>query len=158
MRRRSAVARIDEMGKLLGIATRQKSRAPMDRHDAIGISVDAGLDGDLRGRSRGRNVTVLPLEGWEVACRELGCELDWTTRRANLLVEGVDLSASVGARLHIGGVVLEITEECEPCERMEAALAGLRGALRDWRAGVSCRVIQAGEIRNGDAVELRALA
>ncbi len=143
------------MGKLLGIVTRERSRAPMKQHSAIEISIDRGLRDDFRGASRGRNVTVLGREGWEAACAELGRELPWTTRRANLLVEGVDLTQSTGARLRISVVVLEITEECEPCQRMDEQSDGLRAALGpEWRAGVSCRVLTAGQVRIGDAALL----
>ncbi len=143
------------MGKLLGIVTRERSRAPMKQQGSIEISVDRGLCDDFRGASRGRNVTVLGREGWQAACVELGRELPWTTRRANLLVEGVELIESTGARLRIGEVVLLVTEECEPCQRMDEQSDGLRAALGpDWRAGVSCRVLTAGEVRIGDAAVL----
>ncbi len=143
------------MGELLGIVTRERSRAPMKQHSVIEISVDRGLCDDSRGASRGRNVTVLGREGWQAACAELGRELPWTTRRANLLVEGVDLLESAGARLRIGEVVLLVTEECEPCQRMDEQSDGLRAALGpEWRAGVSCRVLTAGRARIGDAARL----
>ncbi len=131
----------------------------MDEHTSIAVTPTAGLDGDFRGRMSGRNVTVMTREGWEAACKSLGEELGWTTRRANLLVEGVDLCDAKGARLHVGGVVLEIMGECDPCERMEQARAGLREALTpDWRAGVECTVVADGRLLVGDPVELRALA
>ena len=143
------------MGKLLGIVTRERSRAPMKQHSSIEISVDRGVGDDFRGASRGRNVTVLGREGWQAACAELGRELPWTTRRANLLVVGVDLIESAGARLRIGEVVLLVTEECEPCQRMDEQSDGLRAALGpDWRAGVSCRVLTPGEVRIDDAAAL----
>jgi MOSC domain-containing protein YiiM len=143
------------MGRLLDIATRAASRAPMEHHESIAVTAQAGLDGDSRGRSAGRNVTVLSREGWESACSALGEEHPWTTRRANLFVEGVPLAGTTGAQLHVGEIVLEITGECAPCERMEEAHAGLREVLTpNWRAGVLCRVIAEGTLRLGDVVRL----
>jgi MOSC domain-containing protein YiiM len=143
------------VGKLLDIAIRERSRAPMQRCDSISISRDAGLEGDFRGRARDRNVTVLGREGWQAACADLGSEVAWTTRRANLLVEGLELEHSTGARLEIGEVALEITGECDPCARMEEQVAGLRGALEpNWRAGVQCRVLEPGRIQVGDRASL----
>ena len=147
----------EAVGKLLSISVRDASRAPMQILEQARVTRERGVEGDRRGRVRGRQVTVLAREGWEAACADLGAALDWTTRRANLLVEGVDLAESVGARLCIGQVVLEVTEETEPCQRMEEAHAGLRGALvPDWRGGVSCNVVEGGAIRCGDGVRLES--
>ena len=119
------------------------------------VSLDGGVDGDFRGSVKGRQVTVLVREAWEAASGELGIAVDWTTRRANILVEGVDLAETTGQHLHMGGVVLKITGETTPCPRMEEAQAGLQAALAtDWRAGVTCVVHKAGNIRVGDEVFL----
>jgi MOSC domain-containing protein YiiM len=118
------------------------------------VSLTHGIPGDVRGAKPGRQVTVLFREGWERACEELGVTLRWVTRRANLLVEGVAIPRE-GCRLTVGECVLEVTEETQPCQVMEAAHRGLRRALTpEWRGGVSCRVVTGGTIRLGDSVEV----
>lgn len=141
-------------GTLRGIALRSKSRAPMDTVEETGVDAVSGIGGDFRGKSKKRQVTVLALSGWQAALHELGRpDLPWTTRRANLLVEGVTLPQQIGARINIGTVVLEITMESDPCSRMDEQQPGLRLALTpDWRGGVCCRVVQGGSIRIGDEV------
>lgn len=147
-------------GRLIGIARRSRPRAPMETLEAAEVTVEAGVEGDYagvrRGRSTGRRqVTVLTREGWQAACRELGAELAWPTRRANLLIEGLDLEEQTGKTLAIGALRLEITGELDPCERMEAQQAGLMAALNPaWRGGVTCRVLEGGAIRPGDPVRL----
>ena len=124
------------------------------RRDAT-VTLEAGVDRDFRGRPGPRQVTVVAREAWEEACREVGAELPWTARRANLLVEGVDLESTAGRRLRVGAVLLDITGETAPCGRMDQQRAGLRTALGpDWRGGVTCRVLEEGEIRVGDPVTL----
>ncbi|MGA1196472.1 MAG: MOSC domain-containing protein [Candidatus Latescibacterota bacterium] len=143
------------MGKVLQIAIREASRAPMQVLDVAEVTKDKGVVGDFRGAVPKRQVTVVVREAWEAACRELGLDVDWTTRRANVLVEGLDLSETTGKQLHVGSVVLQITGETTPCPRMEEAQAGLQDALTpDWRAGVTCVVQTAGKIRVGDVVRL----
>jgi MOSC domain-containing protein YiiM len=140
-------------GVLLAIATKQKTRAPMQLHTALELTA-RGLPGERAHPARSA-VTVLSREAWDAACRELDASLPWTLRRANLLVDGVDLAGSAGQRLHIGALVLEISEETEPCRVMDALHPGLRAALApDWRGGVSCRVIAPAEIRVGAAVQI----
>jgi len=93
-------------GKLIGIAKVAELRAPLQKMESSNITVEAGIDGDARGRKLNRQVTVLFRESWEDACRELDVELPWTTRRANLLVAGVDAPQSVGGKIRIGDVTL----------------------------------------------------
>lgn len=143
------------MGEVTGIALRDRPRAPMQPLTQSEITVAAGLTGDFRGAAHDRQVTVLTGEGWRAACALLGEELPWVTRRANLLVRGLDLTGRIGARLQVGEAVLVITDECDPCSMMEKARTGLRKALLPgWRAGAVCRVAGAGWVRLGDRAEL----
>ena len=51
--------------------------------------------------------------------------------------------------------MLEVRDETNPCERMEALAPGLRAALTpDWRGGVLTMVIQPGEIVVGDSIRI----
>jgi len=142
-------------GRLIGILRKERPHAEPEALERAKISRDGGVEGDYRGRVSDNKVTVIAREDWQAACAELGRELPWTTRRANVLTEGIDLPQRLGARLKLGPVVLEVIDETKPCSRMEAAATGLRNALSpDWRGGVSCMVIEAGEIALGDAIDL----
>jgi MOSC domain-containing protein YiiM len=145
-------------GKLIAIATRLKSRAPMVEIDAAEITAAAGVVGDFRGKPGKRQVTVMSAADWARACEALGQDLPWTTRRANLLVDDLPICDTAGATLQIGDVTLQVTGETDPCERMEEAAPGLRVALTpEWRGGVCCRVLTGGAIRVGDAVTINAV-
>ena len=144
-------------GRLIGIARRDAKRAPMEELERVRIEAGGGLDGDWRARLRNRGVTVIAREAWEAALADWDepKDLPWTTRRANLLVEDIDLPQEPGRLLQVGNVVLRITGETDPCERMEEQCAGLMAALTpDWRGGVTCYVVQGDEVAIGDEVEL----
>ena len=142
------------MGKLAGIARRETTRAPMELLETVTITEDAGVSGDFRGRARKRQVTLISSSVWAAVCAELGEDLSWTTRRANLLVDGVDLPRA--GIIQIGDVSLKVEVETAPCSRMDEQHAGLRQALMpDWRGGVCCTVLRGGEVSIGDDVRLR---
>jgi MOSC domain-containing protein YiiM len=142
-------------GRVTGIAIAPKKRAAMELRDAVSITVAHGPEGDARGSKPGRQVTIVFEDAWAAACRDAGADLPWTTRRANLLVAGLETPATIGAQIRIGDVVLQVCEETAPCMIMERAHAGLRRALKpDWRGGVCCKVISGGEIEIGAAVTL----
>ena len=142
-------------GKLLGIARRAKPRNPMETVAEVFVTRESGVDGDYHGREPGRQVTVVSAEAWKDACSELGVEVPWTARRANLILGEIDLCDSAGARISIGDLVLEIVEENPPCRVMDIQRQGLRSALKPgWRAGVACNVVRTGRIRVGDSARL----
>ena len=121
------------------------------------ITIAAGLEGDFKGaKYPRRQITVLAREAWEAALHEIGqATLPWTARRANFLVEGVRLPRAVGGIVRIGQVRLEVTGQNFPCLRMNEAHAGLLSALsKDWRGGVTARVLKGGDVALGDAVEV----
>lgn len=143
-------------GTVEGLAVRPRRHAPMQTVAIGHFDAPTGLRGDHRQRPGKRQVTVLAAEGWQDALDVLGVDLPWTTRRANVLVRGLPpLADTVGAQLHLGDVVLEVTGETDPCERMEAAQAGLYDALKPaWRGGVLCRIVRSGDVAVGAAVRL----
>jgi MOSC domain-containing protein YiiM len=138
--------------QLLDIAFRPKSKASMQTKAETMVSKVAGVEDDFRGKPGKRQVTVLSLEQWQLACDEVGTTLPWTLRRANLLVDGVSFDSSmVGQQIKIGRLILLITRETDPCPRMDAQHQGLTKALTpDWRGGVCCRVIADGRVKVGD--------
>lgn len=143
------------MAQLLGIARRAQKRAVMETLDRVEVTVGAGVEGDFRGKPGKRQVTLMSREAWQATCDDLGEDLPWTTRRANLLVEGLALDDTAGKQIKIGDLILEITRETDPCERMDVARQGLLSAMiKDWRGGVCCRVISSGKITVGDKVEI----
>jgi MOSC domain-containing protein YiiM len=144
------------MGNVIGIAKREKTRAPMKVSSSAKISFENGVGDDSRGLIKGnRQVTVMTQESWADVCGELDCNLEWTTRRANLLIDGIDLENTKGDILKIGNFMLEITGELVPCNRMDEQLNGLTKALvPNWRGGVTCKVLSEGDVKEGDIVTL----
>ena len=142
-------------GKLLGIARRSKPRLPMQTPNEVLVTIEAGVEGECHGTVPDRQVTVISADSWRDACQDLGMEIPWTKRRANLVLGGIDLRDTEGALISIGDVRLEITGENPPCRVMDIQQDGLRQALKPhWRGGVSCRVLTGGKIQVGDAVVL----
>ena len=143
------------MSSLKAIAIKNRPRVAMQAIDSARVEVASGILGDFRGSQRDRQITILSESAWRKACAEVGAELPWTVRRANLLVDGIEFDQSfVGRRVRIGEVELEITEETDPCSMMDAQHPGLTAALEpEWRGGVCCKVLRPGDIRIGDRVE-----
>jgi MOSC domain-containing protein YiiM len=149
-------------GRLAGIARHAEPKGAMETLDRIAVTMAEGVRGDYRGArasakpDRKRQVTIIESDGVHAAMAEAGAAIQWSDCRRNLLVQGLRLPRAPGTRVRIGPtLVLEITDECDPCERMDALHEGLRAALTpDWRAGFLSRVLEDGEIAVGDEIEV----
>lgn len=154
---------IGGQGVIAGIARHAYPRAPMEEIAQARITSELGVEGDCKGRFKpgGRNrrqVTLIERGDWQAVMAELGASHRWSARRANILVDGLDLPQTPGAVLRIGAVRLMVMVECDPCQRMEAIEPGLQAALQpDWRGGVCCRVLSGGIIALDDPIEIEEI-
>ena len=144
------------MPDLIGIAIARKIMGTMEELPMAEVSVENGIEGDARGRKRGRQVTVLFEDDWKDACKDINEDLHWINRRANLFVNGYRGPQEEGSIIKIGDVKLKICSETDPCEMMDKTQIGLRKVLEpNWRGGVCCTVISAGKISLGDKVNIK---
>jgi MOSC domain-containing protein YiiM len=135
---------------LVAICLRPGARIPPVRVERATAVANTGLDGD-HAQGGKRQVTLLSLESWRAACAEFGRDLDPSTRRANLIVEGLDLANTIGGVITIGDVVIDVIGETRPCELMDdGGRLGLQQALRPQkRGGVYGKIRSGGELRVG---------
>lgn len=153
------------VGRLGGIARHDRPRGPIETVGRVAVNRTEGIHGDFRGavkpgKQGKRQVSLIEADSWAAAMADLGLsEGDphpWHARRANLLVEGLRLPREPGRIIAIGeSLRIEVTQECDPCSRMEEIAPGLKAALTsDWRGGVLGRVLDDGEIAIGDEVRI----
>jgi len=138
-----------------GIAVRTARRGAMKEMEEAEVRADFGLVDDVPRKSVERGMTFLLREQWDEVNKELGDDLPWHTRRANVLLEGAEsLLPLVGKRIRVGdNVEVVIVDETRPCGLMEYLRPGLEEVLRkDGRGGVLGRVMTGGMVRVGDAV------
>ena len=100
---------------------------------------------------------ALDYDYWVAA---LGRALEPGTFGENLTISGLESTRfSVGDRLHVGEVVLEVTSPRIPCATLAARMGDPRFVKRFRQAerpGLYCRVLQPGVVQAGDAVVVAA--
>ena len=126
---------------------------PMDGASRATLVAGRGIVGNADQGGK-RQVTIVDLERWQELMDLLRADVDPRIRRANLVIDSLDLFDSRGKTLRVGGTRLHILGETRPCERMDEALPGLQTSMRDrWGGGVFAEVVEGGEIALGDQVE-----
>lgn len=140
-------------GRVERLWVKRAHRGAMDARESITLVANRGVEGSADRGGR-RQVTILEREVWESLMRELGSDAGPETRRANVLVSGIDLRASRGRVMRLGPSKVRIAGEVKPCERMEEAVSGLRALMYpEWKGGAFGEILDGGTLTVGDVVE-----
>lgn|SRR5262249_12725597 len=141
------------LATIVALHLSKSSRAPLVPVPRVNAVLETGLEGDRHAKPRSRR-QVLLVE--QEVLDEFG--LAPGAIREQVTVRGLALDELVfGARLRIGGALLEVAGPCHPCERMDEVKPGLQRALQG-RRGRFVRVVEAGSIAVGDLVHVEAPA
>jgi MOSC domain-containing protein YiiM len=124
-----------------------KRREPMEELQEARALEDVGLEGCAHARPQGkRQILLMDLETLDVF------ELAPGIVRENVTTEGLDVNGlAIGQRLQIGGVELQVSAVCDPCEQIEALRPGLQAAMQG-RRGMLCTVVRGGLLKRGDHI------
>lgn len=148
------MATLPRPGRVEWIGLRPKRDVPMHEVEQATAHAGIGLDGDRYTSGSGkRGITLIQAEHLPVIARLAGLgTIAPATLRRNVVVSGIPVIALKGRRFRIGELVLEGTDDCAPCSRMEDALgAGGYNAMRG-HGGLCARIISGGLFKRGDAV------
>ena len=149
------MATLPRAGRVEWIGLRPQRDVAMQVVDSAVAETGRGLVGDRYGSGSGkRGVTLIQAEHLPAIAALAGhAAVAPATLRRNLLVLGIPVIALKGVRFRIGEALLEGTDSCDPCSRMETALGpGGYNALRGM-GGLCARVLEGGLVRVGDAVQ-----
>ena len=146
-----------QSGSIVNLHIARVKGTPSDPVPSARAISAEGLEGD---RSRNpRNLRQVLVMDQETLARY---GLQPGQVKENITVTGLDLTqARQGNVFFIGDgadgdntpVTLEVTGDCEPCQKMDALSPGLRAELQG-RRGILTVVLQGGDISVGDAIRL----
>lgn len=141
------------LGQVLAIALRPLRAQAMELVEAARAARDGCLLGD-HSKSAKRGITILSAPQWADVVSDLGFDLPWHSRRANVLIDAKDLGRLVGKTIRIGEVEILVNGITYPCAHIEEMQPGLLKALTGDRGGVYGKILNDGEVRVGDVVRV----
>lgn len=137
------------------VAVSLSAQRGMSKHpvDAIELRADWGVVDDAHAGPWHRQVALL---AWEdvLEAQARGLQVDAGSFAENIATQGlVLLELPVGARLHIGDALLEITQIGKPHDEPDV-IHKLVGDSVIPRRGIFCRVLQGGTVKAGMEIDV----
>jgi MOSC domain-containing protein YiiM len=136
------------MASVVKLFRAPKHGLPMEAIEAAEAVSDLGFAGCAHARrSGGRQLLLVDKETLDAM------QLHPGIIRENITTEGLNVNGlTLGERLWVGPVLLEVSAVCTPCDQLEKVRPGLRREIYG-RRGMLCRVREGGAIRVGDSIK-----
>lgn len=115
--------------------------------DAKGVIEDKYYNKDIQ-----RSVLIASSQSYELAANN-GIDVPYSALGENILIDYNPYHLNTGARLRIGELVLEISQNCTLCKSFSKIDERLPELLKDDR-GIFAKVVSSGTISKGDNIYL----
>ena len=119
---------------------------------ALALDTKGVLEDKYYNKNTDRSVLITSLDSYKLA-KKHGVDAAYSALGENLLIDYNPYHLKPGARLKIGDLVLEISQNCTLCNSLAKADASLPKLLKDDR-GIFARVIKGGTIVKSDNIYL----
>ena len=148
-------------GVVEGIYITGEGSAAMERVEEVRTIEGCGIEGDRYCEGTGFwtrygdvcQVTLIEGEDLDYIEGELGIRVKDGQHRRNIITRGIRLDDLRRKRFRVGEVLLEFDRSRPPCKHVQdLSERGMTRALKN-RGGICARVVRAGNIRAGDAIE-----
>lgn len=140
-------------GRVVAVCISERKGTQKTEVPSIKLVPGWGIEGDAHAGKWHRQVSLLALEKIE-AFREKGGDVDFGAFGENIIAEGFDFrSLPVGTRFRIGDALLELTQIGKECHT-HCAIYHQVGDCIMPREGVFTIVLEGGEVKAGDAIEM----
>ena len=140
-------------GRVVSVNTAAEKGAQKAPQPAIRLLVEHGVEGDAHAGPWHRQVSLLANESVE-KMRAQGLDVAPGAFGENVTTEGIVVyQLPVGTRLRLGEALVEVTQIGKVCHD-RCAIYYQAGDCVMPREGIFVRVLEGGEVRPGDAIEL----
>lgn len=141
------------MGIIRGICISEKRGTVKKYISQANFIENFGIENDAHAGNWHRQVSLLSYEKIE-DFKSKGAEIEPGSFGENLIVEGFDLNQLlVGSRLKSGEIILEVTQIGKECHSHCAIYKAMGDCIMP-REGIFAKVINGGELKVGDTIEL----
>ncbi|HYF52015.1 MAG TPA: MOSC domain-containing protein [Planctomycetota bacterium] len=144
------------MGVVVSIHRVQVKHGPAEKLAEARYITDFGLENDWRSRKgRGRQITLIEEEALEFVARTLKMDaIPEGASRRQIVVRGIRLNDTVGKKLRVGPLLIQVDELCDPCKNMEKTIGKGAWWAMESRGGIVGKVLEGGVLKAGDCVQI----
>lgn len=142
-----------QQGRVLAVCVSEHKGTPKHDVGSGQLRVDWGLEGDAHAGNWHRQVSLLAMESIE-KMQAKGLKVHPGSFAENITTEGIELyTLPIGTHMRLGEALVEVTQIGKVCHD-KCAIYYQAGDCVMPREGIFVKVLQPGNVRTGDSVEV----
>ena len=138
-------------GRVLNLFISHKERGRESKSE-IDVDINGIIDDKFYAKDLSRTILIASLESYTLA-KESGIDIDYGLLGENVIVDINPYSLTSGAKLSIGDLKLEITQNCTICNTLGKVDSRLPKLLKSDR-GIFAKALNSATIKIGDSVSV----
>lgn len=139
-----------DVGKVLDLFISKKDDAKRSKQIEITVDKDGVIEDKFYAKDSQRSILITTIESYELANKS-NIFLEKGKLGENILIDYNPYHLSIGSKMIIGKVILEITQNCTLCKSLTKVDKKLPKLLKDDR-GIFAKVIKDGIIKVDDII------
>ncbi len=138
------------VGKVLDLFISKKDEAKRSKQMEITVDKDGVIKDKFYAKDSQRSILITTVESYELANKS-NIFLEKGELGENILIDYNPYHLSIGSKIILGKVILEITQNCTLCKSLTKVDKQLPKLLKDDR-GIFAKVIKSGIIKIDDTI------
>jgi len=142
----------DNIGEVLELFISKEGDSKRISKSVVELDKEGIVEDKFYAKDSERSVLLTSIESYGLAVRN-NIHMPYGSLGENILIDYNPYTLTIGTRLQIGEVILEITQNCTICNHLSSIDKKLPKLLKDDR-GIFVKVVEIGFIEKGDKIYL----
>jgi len=142
----------NSIGEVLELFISKEGNSKRISKSVVELDKEGIVDDKFYAKDSERSVLLTSIESYSLAVRN-NIHMTYGSLGENILIDYNPYTLTIGTRLQIGEVILEITQNCTICNHLSSIDKKLPKLLKDDR-GIFVKVVEIGFIEKGDKIYL----
>ena len=146
------------MSKVFKLGIAKENNQEIKELESIEVIENQGIVGDRHIKEFNdpyNQLTMIESENIDYYNYKYGLNIPYINFRRNIITKGIQLNETIGKKIMVGNVKVEVIDLCRPCRHLTETL-NQKNILKEFirRGGIRCKILSSSKIYTGDKIKI----
>tara|TARA_B100000575_G_C22942219_1_gene545332 strand:- start:119 stop:565 length:447 start_codon:yes stop_codon:yes gene_type:complete len=146
------------MSKVFKLGITKENNQEIKEQESIDVVKNQGIVGDRHIKEFNdpyNQLTMIESENIDYYNYKYGLNIPYINFRRNIITKGIQLNETIGKKIMVGNVKVEVIDLCRPCRHLTETL-NQKNILKEFlrKGGIRCQILTSSKINTGDKIKV----